>query len=151
MLGVLRSSGPKNGKNFIMEIRHEKSSYKAYDHLSCLFIYSRCCVIASYHCQIAHGSRNRKNELSTREEPYRMGSAVRAVRQENRQGDRGKISNLRITVRAWYRHRRNRILPDLSLPSRSKDTGGIFSAAAFNGSVRRSSQKQGIFPKRHSY
>ena len=49
-----------------MEIRHEKSSYKAYDHLSCLFIYSRRCVIASYHCQIAHGSRNRKT-LSQRE------------------------------------------------------------------------------------
>ena len=56
----------ENGKNFIMEIRHEKSSYKAYDHLSCLFIYSRRCVIASCHCRIAHGSRNRKT-LSQRE------------------------------------------------------------------------------------
>ena len=43
-----------------MEIRHEKSSYKAYDHLSCLFIYSRRCVIASCHCRIARGSRNEK-------------------------------------------------------------------------------------------
>ena len=60
MMGVLRPSGPKNGQNFIMEIRHEKSSYKAYDHRSCLFIYSRCCVIASCHCQIARGSRNEK-------------------------------------------------------------------------------------------
>ena len=66
MMGVLRPSGPKNGQNFIMEIRHEKSSYKAYDHLSCLFIYSRCCVIASYHCQIACGSRNKKCTLSER-------------------------------------------------------------------------------------